>query len=122
MTELKSKLILLVEDHAPLRQMLAMSLESLGYQVTAAATGDEALALLEGELRPAMVLTDVRMPGRLNGLGLAQWIAANRPSIPVVLQTGFVSEPTNGYAVLRKPFSADELIAILDKTMACRAD
>ena len=105
--------IMVVEDHAQLRQVLELSLASLGYRVTAFGSGSQALAALEAGAAPDVVLTDIRMPGVPDGLQLAEWLKAHRPATPVLLQTGYTNVPTSGFAVIRKPFTPEELAAAL---------
>jgi CheY-like chemotaxis protein len=105
--------ILLVEDHAQLRQVLEQSLTMFGYRVTAFASGTAALAALESGATADLVLSDIRMPGVPNGLQLAEWLQRHRPATRVLLQTGFSSAPTGGFPVIRKPFTPEELAAAL---------
>ena len=105
--------LMLVEDHAQLRQVLALSLTALGYRVTSFGSGAEALAALESGAAPDLLLTDVRMPGVPDGLQLAGWLRVHRPATPVLLQTGYSQLPTGDFAVIRKPFTPEELAAAL---------
>jgi CheY-like chemotaxis protein len=105
--------ILLVEDNDPLRDLQTEALAGAGYAVQAAAAGDEALLMLEQGLKPDLVLTDVRMPGRTNGVDLANWVSSNRPGVKVLLQTGYTDTDTGAYPVLRKPFTVDDLLGVL---------
>ena len=108
-------MILLVEDHPQLRLILSESLRDRGFEVVTANSGDDALAMLERGLAPKLVFTDIRMPGALNGLQLAQWIRKNRPTVRVLLQTGFTHESTDSFAVLRKPYTDDDLFEALQR-------
>ena len=108
-----AQLVMLVEDHAQLRQMLEVTLAMLGYRVTAFASGTEALAALESGIAPDLVLTDIRMPGSPDGLQLAEWLRAHRAGTPVLLQTGYSTVPTGGFPLLRKPYTPEELEAAL---------
>ncbi|MEO1172203.1 MAG: hypothetical protein AAFX94_09135 [Myxococcota bacterium] len=62
-----------------------------------------------------MVFSDVRMPGEIDGYGLAQWVQANRPSIHVLLQTGYSEVKIDDFTVLEKPFGRDDLKRALSK-------
>ncbi len=106
--------VLLVEDHAALRSILERSLRQLGYEVTAFASGREALAALVAGAAPDVMLSDIRMPGSPDGLELADWVRAHRPATRVLLQTGFSDVPTGGHAVLRKPFTPEDLHRALE--------
>lgn len=114
-------MILLVEDHALLRGILARALEALGYEVRAAASADDALVLLENGLMPELVFTDIRMPGSRSGVDLARWVQANSPETRVLLQTGFAHENTADFPVLHKPYTPDELAAAIVKVLSSKA-
>lgn len=105
--------ILLVEDHPQLRRILDRALTSLGYVVVAVENGDAALKMLETNPDPHLVFTDVRMPGQTSGLALADWVRTHRPGVPVLLQTGYADLDTGSHAVLRKPFTDEELFAAI---------
>jgi len=111
-------MILLVEDHPQLRLILSESLRDRGFEVVTADSGDDALIRLEAGLTPRIVFSDIRMPGAVNGLQLAHWIRTNRPGINVLLQTGFTHESTDSFAVLRKPYTDDDLFAALTHLLA----
>jgi len=80
---MEHKKILLVDDDAKLSRVLALRLESEGYDVVAAASGEEALVRL-GESRPRFVLADLRMPG-MDGIELLARIQQRYPGLPVAL-------------------------------------
>ena len=106
--------ILIVEDHPLVRRLVADAVASLGYSTLTAESGDEAKQRLDQGLLPALVLSDVRMPGALDGLALGRWIRAHRPGLPIVLQTAFADAVTGEFPVLRKPFTIDELRIALE--------
>lgn len=78
--------LLLVDDEAGIRSVLGISLMDAGYQVLKAADGQEALALFR-EHRPAIVLTDIKMPG-MSGIDLLQAIKTEDPDTEVIMMTG----------------------------------
>src|SRR5215471_710280 len=78
--------VLIVDDDADIRAALRQALKGFGYETTCAASGVEALRVLEVE-EVDVVLTDIRMP-RLDGIGLCERIARNS-GIPVILMTAF---------------------------------
>ena len=106
-------LVLLVEDHALLRVILSRAIAELGCRVIAAGNGDEALRLLTSGVVPDLVLSDLRMPGEISGMDLARWLLARHPNLPVLLQTGYADVDTAGFAVLRKPFTGEQLTTAL---------
>ena len=83
------EVILLVEDHEQLRRRAAGALARFGYRVLEATDGESALARLEAEPRVDLLLSDVVMPGKLNGPALARAVRRQRPAIKVLLTTGY---------------------------------
>jgi len=121
-TILASGTILLVEDNAELRNHIAALLEEQGYDVTQANDGVVACAFLNcGQPKPILVLSDITMP-RMDGYQLAQFITHEKLGIPVVLMTGYArTEPPENceFATLvTKPFSSDEIIDVVQKTVS----
>lgn len=83
--------VLYVEDDPDVAEVTAIMLESLGARVTRADSADAAVRLDLSEVDA--VLSDVMMPGELDGIGLARWLSAHHPQLPVVLTSGYVLEP-----------------------------
>ncbi|HEY0819813.1 MAG TPA: ATP-binding protein, partial [Rhizobacter sp.] len=109
--------VLLVEDNEELRRSTQELLVALGCEVEVAASADGARERLAGGAGIDVVLSDVRMQGELNGLGLATWLKAHRPDTPVVLMTGYSEElragRVDGHVVLAKPVEPENLAAAL---------
>jgi signal transduction histidine kinase/CheY-like chemotaxis protein len=84
----RPRTILVVEDEAPVRTVIASALQRWGYAVVAVGNGDEALAAIEGDARFGVLLTDVVMPGR-SGLELADQVRVLVPDIQVVCMSGY---------------------------------
>jgi CheY-like chemotaxis protein len=81
--------ILLVEDEVLVRMSLADQLRSAGYVVLEASNADEALDLLHSKVHGVqLLLSDIRMPGRMNGVELARAIRTQHPEIKIVLASG----------------------------------
>jgi len=80
--------ILLVEDEVFIRLAMADDLMKAGFQVIQAATADEALKLLQSAIKVDLVLTDIIMPGTLNGCDLASMVHASWPAIKVIIVSG----------------------------------
>jgi len=109
--------ILLAEDSAGLRTLATRVLEPAGYTVLGAATGEEALRLLEGyEERVHLLLSDVVMPG-MSGRHLAERLAQTHPGMKVLYMSGYTSDTIVQHGVLEaqvhflnKPFTAAALL------------
>jgi len=109
--------VLLVEDADALRKLAFTLLEQNGYQVLAAASGLEALKMLEGKPhRIDLLLTDVIMPG-INGRALAERLAPLQPGLKVLYMSGYTNSAIADHGILdpgtkllHKPFSEEELI------------
>ena len=112
--------VLLVEDDAALGDVTAELLGAHGARVLRAAHAQEALQLLEDGAEPAVVLSDVVMPGALDGLALARQLRAQRPGLPVVLISGFSSHaiPEVEFVQLRKPCAPAALLAALQSAIS----
>ena len=121
--QVKTRSVLLVEDEALIRMMLAGEFEDAGFAVHEAGCADEAVMLLEEGLEVALVVTDMRMPGQLDGLGLAAWLATHRPGLPVLIASGYVTPPKTEClnpaiaAVLPKPYDPAEVVALAAEVM-----
>jgi signal transduction histidine kinase len=112
--------ILVVDDNEDVGQLVEALMTELGYQVTRAKSGLEALRLA-GKTRFDAVFTDVVMPG-MSGIDLAERLKTQLPGVPVVLTTGFSDEiaraGTGGRPVLFKPYRLDSLARQLDEVLA----
>ena len=109
-----SETILLVEDSEDVRTLAQEQLLSLGYAVIAAASGEEALTRLADQ-KIDLLLTDIVMPGGMNGLELVERFRATHPDTPVLMTTGYnedlVADIPRGSKldVIGKPYRRDEL-------------
>ena len=107
--------VLLVEDEAQVRHVTAEALRDLGYKVLEAPTGVAALELLQDARRRVDALvTDVGLPGGLNGRQVADAARLERPGLPVLFITGYAGSALQdrlapGMAVIGKPFTLDAL-------------
>ncbi len=84
--------ILIVDDNEQLAGLIALQLRRDGFDVSLAASGDDAASLLESGLQPDLLLTDVVMPGHLQGPDLAQSLRDRYPNIPVIMMSGYARE------------------------------
>ena len=106
--------ILLVEDDALVRNHVAAQLQRLGYQVTALDCAPKALALLQDGCGFDLVVSDIRMPGELNGRDLARALRQLYPALPVLLTSGFpdndgIPHELGHVGFLPKPYRRQEL-------------
>jgi DNA-binding NtrC family response regulator len=96
--------VLLVEDEFLIRSVMADELRDQGYEVIEAETGDEAAQLLERESFD-LLLTDVRMPGRLDGIDLAHRARRVRPTLPVLVVSGYAEQISARLESLKRPMA-----------------
>ncbi|MBT9238196.1 response regulator [Pseudomonas sp. MG-2] len=108
--------ILLVEDQAALRVVVCEVLEELGYRVDAFENGPAALAHLQAGERPDLLLSDIGLPGGLNGRQLAERCRERHPDLKVLFITGYDESAAlsdgqllQGTQVLTKPFELQVL-------------
>ena len=106
--------ILLVEDDANVRMVLRCALEESGYQIWEASNGPEALNVWKTSAAQIdLLLTDVIMPGGLNGWELAKKLSLEQPGLKVILMSGYGPDKTGKLQshgqVLQKPFSLESL-------------
>ncbi len=112
--------VLLVEDDEALGDVTAALLAAHGARVLRAAEAGAALRLLDAGAQPDVVLSDVVMPGALDGVALARQLRLQRPGLPVVLISGFNNRPIadGEFVQLRKPCAPAELLAALQSAIA----
>ena len=116
----KAHSILLVEDDDFIRQEISEALEDEGYQVSTAAHGKEALAILAEGTRPSVVLLDLMMPVMNGWEFLKAFKKEDRfTGIPVVILSAFADRATiiggDAISVLRKPINLNALFSVLDE-------
>ncbi|WP_176556314.1 CHASE3 domain-containing protein [Rubellimicrobium rubrum] len=103
--------ILLVDDEAVVRAGTAEMLRDLGYDVTEANGGSQAMALMRSGFEPDVLVTDFLMPG-MNGVDLVESLRQIRPSLPALLVTGYADlapSASGGLPRLPKPFRMADL-------------
>jgi signal transduction histidine kinase len=114
--------ILFVEDNDTVADMVGAMLEEIGYSPERVASGDEALSHLNRDAAYALVLSDMIMPGTLNGLELVHEIGRKWPKLRYVLMTGYsqASETAKNEDIplLLKPFTIETLSAQLKRVLA----
>ena len=118
--------MLVVDDDADSLATAATIIESFGCSVLRAASGDEALAILDSGAHVDLMFSDVVMP-KGSGFALARGVRERRPALPVVLATGYGdvvdSASANGIIALIKPYSISaRLEAILAEQLHVAPD
>jgi DNA-binding NtrC family response regulator len=119
--------ILVVDDEVGLRGALGDALEEDGWQVTQAESGDEALELLQTTGRFDALLTDVRMPGKADGLDLARYARCWCSQMNVVVMSGYTGWAGDTVAAeglgsfIAKPFVFAQLKRLLGSALYPRA-
>ncbi len=120
--------ILLVEDEVTVRIVTSRTLQQAGYTVLTAADGPQALQISAAYKNPIhLLVTDVILPGKMNGANLAQTLSALYPGLKTLYMSGYTDNAiilngmvTPGLAFLPKPFLPQELLRkareVLDKT------
>jgi two-component system cell cycle sensor histidine kinase/response regulator CckA len=107
--------VLLVEDEAPLRLLARRALVGAGHEVRAVEDAEAALAAVDDGFAPDVLVSDVTMPGEMDGLALAEALRARIPGLPVVLVSGYAAATVGeglagkGVRFLEKPFRMAEL-------------
>jgi two-component system cell cycle sensor histidine kinase/response regulator CckA len=107
--------IMVVDDNEQSRSIAARMLRDQGYRVLEAESGEQALERLAGTDDVQVVLTDIAMPGGIDGLELARKVTELTPWRRVVLMSGYapifpqLNTATLAFPLLIKPFGADQL-------------
>lgn len=122
---------LLVEDNAAMRRMTGRQLRGLGFHVIEAEDADKALDALNAKC-PDLVVSDVVMPGSMDGVDLAEYIAETHPDLPVILASGFTERGGQedrmddiaalGAPFLQKPFRKSDLSEAIQNVLDPQTD
>lgn len=103
--------VLVVEDEIMVRMPIAEFLRNSGYNVIEAGDAGEAMAAMYGGEPVSLVFSDVRMPGKMDGFGLAEWFQLHYPNVPVLLTSGYNGgrslpvDGRRGVKFIEKPYS-----------------
>ena len=111
--------ILVVEDEFLIRLIVAEELVDAGFVVREAESGDAAARLIEEDAENfSLLITDIHMPGRLNGVGLGRLMRARHPEVPIIYTTGrpdalnAVGRLGENDVFVPKPFAPSDLLTI----------
>jgi signal transduction histidine kinase/CheY-like chemotaxis protein len=117
---------LLIDDNPEVAQATRVLLEQLGYRVDTVASGDDAIARMMRQVGWDIVVSDVLMPGRNNGIAVARWVQTHQPGVPVLLVTGYTAQleqaRSEGLHVLPKPFDGEGLRKAIEALRKHRLD
>lgn len=120
----EGKRILVIDDEALVRMLVVDALEDMGVTAAEAATGPEGLAILEQMDRIDLLITDVGLPGGMNGRQVAERARELRPDLKVLFITGYAENAAlnhghigPGTRVLTKPFSVTELTSRIESLL-----
>ena len=116
MDRLGTECVLVVDDRPDVGDVTQAFLEDFGYRVLRAGNGREALAVLDGGQGVHLLLSDLIMPGGMNGVVLAQEAQRRRPRLKVLLMTGYAEASIeradvggSGFEIINKPYRRLEL-------------
>ncbi len=120
-------LVLVVEDEVLIRIAAADHLRHCGFKVAEASNAIEARELILAGLKVDLVFSDITMPGKMDGIALAQWLHEQLPGVPVVLTSGVTSSLDaakraclNVHAYEAKPYGYDGLVTSIRAALAAR--
>jgi len=121
----QARLILIVEDEADVRLSTVNAIEVMGYRTLGAADSGEALALLDSRRDIDLMLTDVRMPGEMDGAELAFTVRSRWPRVGIIVVSGYFdpkgSRLPPGAAFLSKPYRMAELRSVIEQQLPNRS-
>jgi DNA-binding NtrC family response regulator len=118
--------VLVVDDEPAIRGVLCEFLQECGLAPVAVENADQALAVLDDSEPVDLVFSDVRMPGNMDGYGLARWVLKHRPQLPVILATGDLGAINaagvglSGVETFAKPYDFDMAVRKIRDTILHR--
>jgi CheY-like chemotaxis protein len=116
--------ILFVEDDPVVRELVVEALREEGHYVIHASNGEEALAWCRRQVADVLV-TDVKLPGKIDGWQIAEHCRDNDPALPVVYASGFspvAARPVPGSVILQKPYKPVEISQAISLVVRKRGD
>jgi two-component system, response regulator PdtaR len=112
--------VLIVEDDFATRYTAALYLRDRDHRVIEAENVAEAISVLSSGTHVDFVFSDINMPGSLNGLGLAQWLAKEHPTVRILLTSGVhrdAAGSATGVLFIVKPYDLDEVDRLIKTTL-----
>jgi CheY-like chemotaxis protein len=120
--------VLVIDDDATIRMLITDALEDLGYRVREVENGQDGLQILQSGDPLDLLVTDVGLPGGINGRQVADAARSLRPGLTVLFITGYVQDALSwesmldpGMHLMTKPFQMDELTSRVNGLIAERA-
>ena len=117
--------VLLAEDEGLIRLTTTEALQEEGFDVVEAWDGDEAVRLLDGPDDFDVLFTDVRMPGALDGFGVAKHARRRCPAIPILVVSGYATDLAKRLGTLApaavfisKPYKLEDILLALRRLTA----
>lgn len=104
--------VLVVEDESLIRMMLCERLREDDYDVTEANNADEALRMMADSL-PNILVTDIRMPGSMDGIDLVKIVRANHPTLPIIVVSANITcmgQKDDHTEFMLKPYPLDHVV------------
>ena len=111
-----SPTVLVVDDEVLVRMVIADYLRECGYRVLEAGSPEDAVAILNSQMKVDIVFTDLELPGRSSGLELARWIRKRHPDMRVIVTSGvyssaeLASELCEAGPPIVKPYARDAVV------------
>jgi CheY-like chemotaxis protein len=126
--QIPDRTILVVDDEPSILSYIRRVLEQANYNIVTSPSGNDALEIIQrGQPKIDLVLTDIVMPGSIDGLTLASKIQRKNPKLPILFITGALLEDDESAArcaiknrLLQKPFSPTQLVEFIDSHFLSR--
>lgn len=115
--------VLVVEDDPLIREFVVEALREEGFEVIHAANGEQALIWCRRKVADVLI-TDIKLPGNVDGWQIAERCREHNPGLPVIYATGFspvAPRPVPGSRVLQKPYHPDQIVEAIREVTSGRA-
>jgi|SRR5687767_10243541 len=113
--------ILVVEDEPIIRLDIGYFLRDRGYEVLEASSAQQAIDMLKAGAEVAVVFTDVRMPGDLNGIDLVRYVRRNHPEIKTIITSGHIQRselPRELGQLIEKPYRRRRVAQLINEALS----
>jgi DNA-binding NtrC family response regulator len=117
------RIVLIAEDEILVRLDISDYLRAHGYAVIEANSAAEAIQVLGSNLEVAVVFTDIRMPGTVDGMDLARYVQTHHPHIPVIITSGHVARKevdSLGAPFVAKPYDRARVLQAIEQQLKPR--